>query len=151
MYCHIVSPIREREKRVDFNFTRDIGFIELKNQLQVLKSYVKSLKGLIIQSKSQNLVIDSRTITDCTVGTNTVPITAPIVQPVYFNYHSEIITKEFDRILRNIPTFKGGSDENFESWMLVAEQALELGINCTEQQKLNSVMLRVECYAREVL
>ena len=107
--------------------------------MQELKSYVESLKGLIVQSQSQNLVIDSRTNTNCTVGTNTVPINARVVQPVSFDYHSEIITKEIDRMLRNIPTFKGGSDENFESWMLVAEQALELGINYTELQKLNLV------------
>jgi len=65
--------------------------------------------------------------------------------------HSDFHPKsEVDRLLKNLPKFKGGDDENFNSWMLNTKSGLKLS-HCTEQEKINIVLMKIEGYPREIL
>ena len=56
----------------------------------------------------------------------------------------------FDRLLKNLPKFKGGYDENFNFWMLNTKSGLKLS-HCTEQEKINIVLMKIEGYPRVIL
>ena len=60
------------------------------------------------------------------------------------------LKSEVDRLLKNLPKFKGGDDENFNSWMLNTKSGLKLS-HCTEQEKINIILMKIEGYPREIL
>ena len=59
------------------------------------------------------------------------------------------VDKELDRTLNVMPSFKGDSSDNFESWVISVKKCLSYGRNCTEQQKLDVAMKksRRSCFA----
>ena len=60
--------------------------------------------------------------------------------------------RNHEKITKNIPKFKGGPDDHFES--LIANVDLYLRSQCsalTENQKLKAVLLKIEGYPRMIL
>lgn len=56
-----------------------------------------------------------------------------------------------DRMLKNIPKFRGESDENFTAWVMNAQIGLKLGAVCSESEKIEAILIKVEGCAREIL
>ena len=54
-------------------------------------------------------------------------------------------------MLKVMPSFKGDSNDYFESWVLSVKKCLSYGWNCTEQQKLDVVITKIAGYASQTL
>ena len=67
-------------------------------------------------------------------------------------YRDTPTIRNYDKISKNIPKFKGGPDDHFEAWMTNVD--LYLRNQCstlTENQKLTAVLLKIEGYPRLIL
>ena len=54
-----------------------------------------------------------------------------------------------DRLVKTLPKFKGGDDENFNSWVLNTKSGLKRSA-CSENEKIYIVLMKIECYPREI-
>ena len=55
-----------------------------------------------------------------------------------------------DRLIKTLPKFKGGDDENFNSWVLNTRSGLKRS-TCSENEKIDIVLMKIEGYPREIL
>ena len=57
---------------------------------------------------------------------------------------------EMDRLIKNLPKFKGEENENFSSWVLNTKLGLDMS-SCSDSEKVKIVLFKVEGYPREIL
>jgi hypothetical protein len=84
------------------------------------------------------------------------PPNAPYYQPTFGHPHPYANTidksRQLDRVLRNLPTFSGKADENFDAYIIGVRKTLEgFAQGCTEAEKLTAVRVKITGDACELL
>jgi hypothetical protein len=116
------------------------------------KAYEQATKKMNEKILELTSYVDAMKKTNTSNNQNSVPSSpsSPSIQSPLSVSQKEI-QKEIDRMLKIMPSFKGDSDDNFESWQLSVKQCLSYGRNCSEQQKLDVVRTKIGGHALQTL